>query len=309
MKFRFLIFTFLSLLFFTCKKDPKTEVVTNNTAPYYDKIARVKIENYVNRLYIDLIGREAFDSELATETDQLIANDLSMASRDVLISKLQFDKTHRPGDSSYCIAYHKRLYDLLCVRLCEGAGQDAFLFDRNLAEFAAKIDSLNGNWASFYNNKKVSKECLWAARARWDFMNDSFDIHTYCIRLVNNTTTFNKTLSYASNEDNTIKYTFNDFLFRNYTGNEFLIARDMILFGKTGILFGRSGHSKGDYFDIICDSQEFYEGTLKWLYKTFISRFPTAQETMDGLNIIYSENKKIYTIQRNILKSDEYANF
>jgi hypothetical protein len=140
-------------------------------------------------------------------------------------------------------------------------------------------------------------------------MNDSMEIDVYCSRLVNNYVTFNKTLSYMGNEDNTIKYTFNDFLFRQYTRNEFLVARDMILFGKTGVLFGRSGHSKGDYFDIICHSQEFYEGTIKWLYKTFLSRYPTAEETVGGLKIIYNENKDIVKIQRNILITDEYATF
>jgi hypothetical protein len=111
------------------------------------------------------------------------------------------------------------------------------------------------------------------------------------------------------NEDNTIYYTFNDFLFRHYTQAEFLVARDMILFGKTGVLFGRSGHSKGDYFDIICHSQEFYEGTIKWLYKTFLARFPTTQETVDAMGIIYNDDRDILKIQRNILKTDEYANF
>ena len=306
---KFLCFSILFISFFSCKKDVKLETVNNNNAPYYDKVPRVKIENYVNRLYIDLIGREAFDAELKEETDKLIENNLSIPTRDLLILKLQTDKTYRPGDSSFCIAYNKRLYDLLCVRLCEGFGEPDFMYLRGLTEYACKVDSLNGNWASFYEGKRQSKECLWAARARWDFMNDSFKIDTYCSRLVNNVVTFNFTQSYMGNEDNTIKYTFNDFLFRPYTQNEFLISREMILYGKPGILFGRSGHSKGDYFDIVCHSQEFYEGTIKWLYKTFISRYPSTDETMSAMNIIYGENKDIIKVQRNILKSDEYANF
>ena len=82
----------------------------------------------------------------------------------------------------------------------------------------------------------------------------------------------------------------------------------MILNGKTGILFGRSGNCKGDYFDIICHSQEFYEGTIKWLYKVFNSRNPTVEETVNAMNIM-NVNKDIIKIQRNILKTDEYANF
>jgi hypothetical protein len=304
---------FLSILFliclFACKKDAKLQTVNNNNAPYYSKIPRVKVENYVNRLFIDLIGREAFDVELKAETDKMIEANLSADSRETLIYKLQKDKSWRAGDSSFCIAYNKQLYELLCVRLCEGFSEPEFMYQRGIIEFACVVDSLNGNWGRFYENKQRSKELLWAARARWDFMDDSIKIDTYCMRLVNNTVTFNKTLSYMGNEDNTIKYTFNDFFFRQYTQNEFLLARDMILNGKATVLFGRSGSSKGDYFDIICHSQEFYEGTIKWLYKTFISRNPSTEETVNALKIIYNENKDIVKIQRHILKTDEYANF
>lgn len=309
MNIKIFIFSLCVCFVFSCKKETKVETVPDNTAPYYDKVPRVKIENYVNRLYIDLIGREAFDTELQEETDKLISNDLSMSTREDLILKLQTDKTHRPGDSSFCIAYNKRLYDLLCVRLCEGFSEPQFLEQRGIVEFGCKVDSLNGNWTSFYEGKQRSKELLWAARARWDYMNDSMGIDVYCMRLVNNTVTFNKTVSYMGNEDNTIKYTFNDFFFRQYTQSEFQVSRAMILSNTAGVLFGRSGSSKGDYFDIICHSQEFYEGTVKWLYKTFLSRYPSTQETVSAMQVMYNENEDIVKIQRNILKTDEYANF
>ncbi len=110
------------------------------------------------------------------------------------------------------------------------------------------------------------------------------------------------------NEDNTIKYTFNDLLFRKYTANEFTIARDMILNGKSGVLFNQSGHSKGDYIYILTHCNEFYEGTVKWLYKTFLARYPTTEEVVSLVKTLPID-KDIRRIQRNILKSDEYANF
>lgn len=309
MSYKKYIFSFFLILtvFFSCRKENKV-VIENNNAPYYDKIPRVKVENYVNRLYIDLIGREPFDDELKSDVDNLMENSLSSTVRENIILKLQTDETHRLGDSSYRIAYHKQLYNLLCVRLCEGFTEYDFLSEAGLVSYAALIDSLNGNWASFYNNKRIVKELKWAANARWDFMKDSIDFETYCIRLVNNDLTFNKTTSYMGNEDNTIKYTFDDFFFRPYTTSEFLVSRNMILNGTTGILFGRSGHSKGDYFDIICHSREFYEGAVIWLYKLFTSRYPTTEERINAMNILNSE-KDIIKIQRTILKTDAYANF
>jgi hypothetical protein len=296
-------------LFNSCKKkDPKIETVTDNNAPYYAGVPRVKIENYVNRLFIDIIGREPFDSEMYSETEKLITANLSLQSRETLILKLQTDETYRQGDSSYAIAANSRLYDLLTVRLCEGFGESDFMFYYGLSQFARQVDSLNGNWASFYNNKKNSEALLLAAKARWKYYHNEIEIEDYCAILINNTLTFTKTDSYMGNEDNTIKYTFNDLLFRQYTQSEFTIAREMILNGKSGVLFGRSGHSKGDYFDILTHSNEFYEGTVKWLYKTFLARFPTTEETVTNM-ITLPTDKDIFKIQRNILKSDEYANF
>lgn len=304
----FLILIF-SIAITSCKKkDPKIELVPNNNAPYYDKVPRVKIENYVNRLFIDIIGREPFDSEMANETNNLIANNLAFSTRESLILKLQTDQTYRAGDSSYAIAANNRLYDLLTVRLCEGFGENDFMFYYGLSQFSRQVDSLNGNWAAFYNDKANSETLLAAAKARWAYYHHTLQIEEYCALLINNSLTFTKTDSYMGNEDNTIKYTFNDLLFRQYTQNEFTISRDMILNGKSGILFGRSGHSKGDYFDILTHSNEFYEGTVKWLYKTFLARFPSTEEIVPLMYTLPTD-KDIFKIQRNILKSDEYANF
>lgn len=297
------------LAFAACKKkDPAVELVGNNNAPYYDKVPRVKVENYVNRLFIDIIGREPFDSEMKAETDNLIANNLNHSTREALILKLQIDTTHIVGDSSYAIAASNRLYDILTVRLCEGFGEADFMYYYGLSNFQRLQDSIEGKWASFYAAKANSEALYKAAKARWMYYHKEIDIEEYCTILINNNLTFTKTDSYMGNEDNTIKYTFNDLLFRNYTVNEFNISRDMILNGKSGVLFGQSGHSKGDYFYILTHCNEFYEGTVKWLYQTFIARLPNTQETVEAMTTL-PVDKDIRKIQRAILKSDEYANF
>ncbi len=300
----------LGLLFFiSCKKkDPKVELVENNNAPYYDKIDSITIQNYVNRLFIDLVGREAFDSELKAETDKLKADNLAFSTREALILKLQTDPTHRLGDSSYQIAYHKQIYNLLTVRLCEGFGENDFLYYKGLNDFGVLIDSTLHNMAGYYQGKLISKQLYDAAEARWLYMKDSIDISDYCTILINNYLTFTKTDSYMGNEDNTIKYTFNDLLMRPYTAYEFSVARPMILDGASGVLLGKSGHSKGDYFYIITHDKEFFECTIRWLYKTFLAREPSVEEIMGHMNT-FMIDKDIKKIQRAILKTDEYANF
>ncbi len=55
-----ILFVFLGFL--SCKKD--IEIIADNDAPYYGELPTLLLENYVNRLYIDLIGREPLDAEM-----------------------------------------------------------------------------------------------------------------------------------------------------------------------------------------------------------------------------------------------------
>jgi hypothetical protein len=307
---KFFALIFLTMLsFISCKKkDPKTELVLNNTAPYYNAVSRVKVENYVNRLFIDVIGREPTDAEMALETNNLIANNLEISKRELLIIKLQSDSTYRAGDSSYAIAANNRIYDLLTIRLCEGFGEAEFMSEFGPLKLGITIDSINGNWASYYAKRKKADAIYAAAKARWAYYHNKIEIEDYCAILINNDATFTKTLSYMGNEDNTIKYTYNDLLNRQYSQVEFTTARNMILNEQSGILFGKSGHNKGDYFTIITHCNEFYESTVYWLYKTYIARAPSVEETISAM-INLPIDKDIFKIQRNILKTDEYANF
>ena len=81
-----LILSFIVLMLFSCKKDV---LIGDNDAPYYGGVPTVLVEFYVNRVFIDLIGREPFDEEMENEVAFLRSYDLSMEGRDSLIIKLQ----------------------------------------------------------------------------------------------------------------------------------------------------------------------------------------------------------------------------
>ena len=79
----------LSLFATSCDKDP--EIIGDNDAPHYDEISTLLVRNYVNRVYIDLIGREPLDVEMEADVEFLKANDLAHSARDSIIIKLQTD--------------------------------------------------------------------------------------------------------------------------------------------------------------------------------------------------------------------------
>lgn len=296
------IFLCFAFIFSSCKKDPK--VVPNNNAPYYAGVSTVKLENYVNRLFIDLIGREALQTELTNETAFLRNNGLSSDAREALITKLQTDETHLPGDSSYKYAYYTRLYELTKARLLEGAALSEFLQMKGDNDYICLQDSLSGDSLSFRLHKEYSNKLARAMRAKDDFMKDSINLNQYYIRLIDNAI-YDKI---NMNSFNFIRATFNDLFFRYPTTNEFNAAYDMVDTNIPAVLFGQSGQSKSNYLTIITNSNEFDEGMVRWLYQTFLSRQPTNQELSSVVPAFHTE-KNLLKTQRNILKSDEYANF
>ena len=110
-----LYIVFVAITIIACKKD--AVIIPNNNAPIYSEIPTILLENYVNRLYIDLIGREPLDDEMSSDVEFLRNNDVTLESRDSLIYKLQFDTNFVTGDSSYKQAYFHRLYEMVKVRL------------------------------------------------------------------------------------------------------------------------------------------------------------------------------------------------
>ena len=59
-----LILGFSVLVLFSCEKDV---LIEDNDAPYCGGVPTVLVEFYVNRVFIDLIGREPFDEEMENE--------------------------------------------------------------------------------------------------------------------------------------------------------------------------------------------------------------------------------------------------
>ena len=140
---------FIGLL--SCKND--VEIINDNDAPYYGEIPTLLLENYVNRLYIDLLGREPLDAEMENDVQFLRDKDITLESRGELIIKLQSDTSFIEGDSSYKFAYYHRMYDMIKVRLIEGASNNYIGSQLGNHYSAYLVDSVNGNMLDA--NKKL----------------------------------------------------------------------------------------------------------------------------------------------------------
>ena len=299
------IFTYIVLCFLlitSCKKD--VVIITDNNAPNYSEIPTILLENYVNRLYIDLIGREPLDDEMESDVQFLRDNDVSFESRDSLIFKLQFDTLYVPGDSSYKIAYFHRIYEMVKVRLIEGASNSYINTRMNTRYNRYVNDSIGGNLIDAHENLLKYFRFQDIISSESQFYNNIIDIKEMHKRMINNPIYDNINM----NTFNFVNAAFDNLLFRYPTQNEFNNSYSMIEDNLPYSLFGYSGSNKDDFINLICDSREFYEGIIHWLYLNLVARTPTTLETDYLMNDFYV-TCNFHKLQRYIMKTDEYAHF
>jgi hypothetical protein len=228
----------LSFVVFLCAcTEESLEVITGNTAPNTVGVPTIRIENYVNRLFIDLLGREPVPQEMSAAAEILRKERLSRESRLALIEKLQTSTERTAGDSSYLKAYHWRLYQLAKIRCIEGVS------DRTLrVEFTGSEDY------------RLRVEALISSRQELE--DGQIQLHQMFARMVDNPVYDLINM----NSFNFVNATFDDLLWRFPTNSEFKAGFDMVENDRPAILFTRSGQNKGDYIEIITHSREMFEG-------------------------------------------------
>ena len=297
-----LVLLSLGILAIGCKKDPA--YFGDNDPPYYEGIADVLIENYVNRVFIDLIGREPLDSEMESEVAALKAANLSMESRETLITKLQTDLTFIAGDTSYKRAYYQRLYDLSKARFIEAASDAEVQQYIGIIAARITIDSIAGVWDEVAYNRGELDKLYAVLNAREDYMEGVIDIADVCGAMVNNAVYDDINM----NTFNFINASFDNMFFRFPTEAEFFSGFNMVEDNIPGTLFGMSGQNKDDYINILTSSREFYQGMIIWVYQQALAREPSAEEVALLMDEFY-ESHDLQWVQNEVLKTDEYAQF
>ena len=294
-------FLFFTLLISSCKKD---DVIPGNDAPYYGKIPTILLENYVNRIYIDLIGREPLDIEMINDVQYLRDGDVSLESRDALLYKIQYDTTYIEGDSSYKLAYFHRMYEMLKVRLLEGASNAYISEDLNNHYQNYVVDSINGDMLNAYKRLLNYHKLNDVVESEADYYYNKIEINEVHRRMIYNSVYDNINM----NTFNFVNAAFDNLLFRFPTQYEFNETYTMINDNTSQIVLGSSGNNKEDFTHIICNSREFYSGVIIWAYVTLLAREPSTKE-VDYLMQKFYDDHDFQWIQRQIMQTDEYAHF
>ncbi len=287
-----------------CKKE--TVVVEDNNSPYYDQIPDLLLENYVNRLYIDLIGREPLDTEMASETALLRTTNAAEETRLSIIRKLQTDTSFVAEDSSYRRAYIHWFYESVKGRFVEGASGaeiDEFIgpIQQTLTVILA-ADSVD--WTQYYATLASLNRLILLKEAEYGLMEDTLSLPALTSIMLDNQVYDEINMG----SFNFVRASFDNSLHRFPTESEFLEGFGMVEDGEFGTLLGQTSYGKQGFVEILTNSIECYQGWLIWTYRRMLQRDPSTEETSLLLQGLY-QNGDITEIERHIMGGDEYAGF
>src|ERR1043165_7050216 len=128
-----------SCFLFSCSKDPSIEeihkdtTINNNNPPPYSGVSDDKITAYINKLYIDLLGRAPTTNEITSNLNYLDANSLSDESRDSVIQQLIITKL-----------YYSRLFLINSNEFLNGTDSLSVEYEIQLFQFLYNLDSASG---------------------------------------------------------------------------------------------------------------------------------------------------------------------
>lgn len=284
-----------------CK--PEHFTYTDNPIPPYEEISTILVQNYVNRLYIDLIGREPTDAEMERDVNALESDSLRPEARLMVIDALVHG-TDSTNQIPYTVQYHEKLYTDLKGRFLEGAS-DAVLNERyGVLRGQAINDSINGNWASYSLNQAAAERLEAVLECPEALMSGEIDIREACKRMIWNAIYDQINM----NSFNFVNAAFDDLYQRFPTQAEFDLSYNIVEYNMAEILFGISAYNKPSFIDAMLLNSEWNEGMVRWQFRGLLARDPSDEEVLDGLDE-FSLGLFVSDIQRFIIMSDEYAGF
>ncbi len=289
------------LVFIGCK--PEEIVFPDNPVPPYDEISTILVQNYVNRMYIDLIGREPTDMEMERDVELLEADSLSAEIRLSVMGALMTGTDTLDG-TTYRTLYYEKLYTDLKSRFLEGAS-DAILNERyGLARGMAVTDSLNGNWEGYAINQANAERLFAVLECPIALESQEIDVRDACARMMWNAVYDQINM----NSFNFVNATFDDLYQRFPTQAEFDVSYDIIEYNQPNLIFGYSANDKPSFIEALVLNPEWEEGMVRWQFRSFLARDPSDSEVLEATDE-FLLNGQTADIQRYIMKSDEYAGF
>jgi hypothetical protein len=271
---------------YACTKKEEL-IIYGNVPPDDNTVSNVFRENYINKTYISVLGRKPTETEYLSARQKLSSYDLKKSDRELFVDEV----LSKPE-------YFRRMYDL---------ARAEYLNNTDSIDIQTFINVFN----QFLND--TSYQAIWPAlqaerdklidlkNAPIDFASGVIDIKGMYKRCINNY--FYDQINMGT--ENFVISMFQHFMFRYPTLQELEDGKKMVD-GFYAYLFYQEGNTKDDFIRIFFDSDAFYEGRVRDLYKRYVFREPLIQELKNGTDL-YKTTNNYKAVQKLILTSDEFV--
>lgn len=284
-----LFFSYLILiisLFNSCKKHEEV-VVDGNTPPPDHTVPQATKDSYVNRVYISILGREADSTELAEAQVIINKNNFSLGNRQQLLDSV----LSRPE-------YIYRTYQITRENLINGTDTSQVTFYIGVYNALLTNVSYQSAWPAI----KIEIDRFTAMKKiPADLISGAITIRGMYKRCIDNG--FYDMINMGT--ENFVVSVYQNLFFRYPSTTELADAKIMVDGQPSNVLL-QSGKNKTDFIDIIFNSTDYYEGTVRALYKRYLFREPTSLE-MAAKTVLYKNSDDYKALQKDILSSNEYA--
>jgi hypothetical protein len=282
----FLSTLLLGMVLISCQPEDQIILVPDNTAPPDLSVAEVLKENYVNKLFISLLGRKPTEAEMGYSLAILAQDNASVEKREEVID-LILDQPEYP----------QKVYESYRAKLLPGL--DTTEITIRIAVYQTLLDS--PAYEPFYGLIEFEIDRYEKLKATpYQFSHGGITRIEVHKRLINNG--FFDEINMGS--QNFVLALFEHFLNRYPTEAELANSESMVD-GSNALVFGKEGQSKPNFINIFFDSDDYYEGEVVAIYQDFLFRQPNSQE-MSLHTIAYKQNQDYGALLKRILTTDEY---
>jgi hypothetical protein len=280
---KLLLYVLIGTFVYSCNKTEDI-IIPDNVPPDDETVDSSVTQVYVNKAYINILGREPLAVEKSTGIATLKNGNFSLASRKTFVQSVLAKPEY--NRSMYNTA---RVEFLQSTDSAEVAGQ-IYLFQVLLTQ---------PQYAPLYDLINAEVVRLQAYQNTVNDMNaGTLDFKGMLKRCVNNY--FYDQINMGT--ENFVVSTFQSFFFRYPTTAELTSGKAMVD-GVSTTLFLEIGKSKADYVNIFFDTDDYYEGQVRYMFKKYLFREPSSAE----INLyagVYKSNGSYKALQEEFFSLD-----
>lgn len=279
------LYLFALALVFSCSKEP-TELIPNNVAPPDYTVDRVIKENYINKLYISMLGREPNTDEFNSARD-LLGDGVTQESREILVENVQAKEE-----------YYDNMFNIIRQDLINGVDTNQIREDY-IDGFEEALENSDDPFEIQEIEEGLVKLYL-LYNSTDDLKANTATITEIQVRCVNN---------FIYDEINMGSFNYVVSIYQNFLHRyptEYEIENGVkMLDDEQAICFGGNGNSKSDFNTLFFNHDGYYEGQVINIYNRILFRNPSSSESYE-LTTLFKSNKDYKELQKRILITDEY---